>query len=73
MKKDAKSKKKTQKVCSDDEGQSSDSSLNMSCVSSSINTACSPELLHLKAEKKILKLKKFLKQEQTEESLRSTK
>ena len=35
-----KSKKKTQKVLSDDEGHSSDSSLNMSSVSSnSINTA----------------------------------
>ena len=45
----------------------------MSSVSSSINTNCSPEALRYKAERKISKLRKFLKQERSEESLRSSK
>ena len=44
----------------------------MSSVSS-INTNCTPEILRYKAERKILKLRKFLKQEQSEESLKDSK
>ncbi len=70
-KKEAKSKKRNKKVNSEDE-ESSDSSFNMSSVSS-INTNCTPEVLRYKAERKISKLRKFLKQEQSEESLKDRK